>query len=236
MKELARYAQTLLGINLSAAQLAAFERYESELLEWNTRMNLTAIQEPEMVRIKHFLDSLTCWCVMRDSPGERMIDVGTGAGFPGLPLKIIYPAMQLTLVESVGKKIAFCRHIIDVLELDRVEVVQGRAEELGQDPKYRERYDWTVARAVANLPVLTEYLLPLARVGGQMLAMKGESGPAEAHSAEHAIRVLGGHLRKLIPITLPGIVEERYLIVVDKTATTPSTYPRRVGVASKKPL
>ncbi len=236
MKEFAQQAYNLLGIRLTPSQVKALEIYEQELLDWNQRFNLTAIQEPDKIRIKHFLDSLTCLYVMRDSPVERVIDVGTGAGFPGLPLKILNPGIQLTLVESVGKKAGFCRHIADTLKLDDVEVIIERAETVGQMPAHRQKYDWAVARAVAVMPVLAEYLLPLVRVGGGMLAMKGESAPAEAHTAEHALRVLGGHLRKLVPVTLPGVVEERYLIVVDKIAATPGAYPRRVGLPAKHPL
>lgn len=236
MGELGRLTWALIGVRLTAAQIAALERYEAELLEWNSRFNLTAIRNPEQIRLKHFLDSFTCMCVMRDSPMERVIDVGTGAGFPGLPLKIIQPNMQLTLVESVGKKANFCRHIISTLGLEGVEVIQGRAEALGQSKAHRERYDWALARAVAVMPVLAEYLLPLVRVGGAMLAMKGQSGPSEAHSAEYAFKLLGGHLRKIFPIHLPQVAEERYLVVVDKIAATPPAYPRNVGLASKKPL
>jgi 16S rRNA (guanine527-N7)-methyltransferase len=126
--------------------------------------------------------------------------------------------------------------VVQTLGLQSVEVVQERVEDLGQAPAHRERYDWAVARAVAILPVLAEYLLPLVRIGGSMLAMKGESGPAEAHSAEKALRLLGGHLRQLLPVTLPGVSEERYLVVIDKIAATPQAYPRRVGVPTKKPL
>jgi len=236
MNEMAHYAQILTGTRLTTAQIAAFERYEKELLEWNTRFNLTAIKEPEKIRTKHFLDSLTCICGMRDTPVDRVIDVGSGAGFPGLPLKIIFPGMRLTLVESVGKKVSFCRHIVRALGLEGVEVIQERAEILGQTAAYREQYDWAVARAVAIMPILMEYLLPLVRVGGAAMAMKGESGPAEAHTAEHAIRVLGGHLRKLMPITLPGVADERYLLIVDKVAATPGGFPRRTGIPTKKPL
>lgn len=228
--------QRLLGLRLTPAQLDALTLYERELLDWNTRFNLTAIRKTEDVHIKHFLDSLTCLQAMRESPGERLIDVGTGAGFPGIPLKIILPRLQLTLVESVGKKADFCRHMVGMLELQGVEIVQERAEVIGQLPAYRERYDWAVARAVAILPVLAEYLLPLVRVGGNMLAMKGESGPAEAHTAERALRILGGHLRQLLPVTLPGVSEERYLIIIDKIAATPAAYPRRIGMPAKKPL
>lgn len=236
MKELVPLAQSIIGIHLTAAQLAAFERYERELLEWNARINLTAIREPEQIRIKHFLDSLTCLCVMQSTPMDWVIDVGTGAGFPGIPLKILYPKMRLTLVESVGKKANFCRHVVETLGLEGVEVIHERVETIGQSPAHREKYDWALARAVAILPVLSEYLLPLVRVGGAMLAMKGESGPAEAHAAENATRILGGHLKKILPVTLPGVVEERYLVVVDKVAATPPGYPRRVGLPSKNPL
>jgi 16S rRNA (guanine527-N7)-methyltransferase len=236
VKDLAKYARILSGVRLGPGQLAALEVYERELLDWNVRINLTAIHEIDRIRIKHFLDSITCMCVMRESSMERVIDVGTGAGFPGIPLKICYPSMHLTLVESVGKKASFCRHVVRTLELESVEVVQERAETLGQMPAYREQYDWAVARAVAVMPVLAEYLLPLVKVGGSMLAMKGESAPAEAHSAEHALRLLGGHLRKLVPVTLPGVAEEHYLVVIDKVAATPQNLPRRVGQPAKKPL
>lgn len=228
--------QNLIGLKLSERQMAAFERFEHELLEWNDRFNLTAIRDVIGIRTKHFLDSLTCLMVMRDNPPARLIDVGTGAGFPGIPLKIIYPSLQLTLVESVGKKVEFCRHVVNVLKLERVEVVQARAEDLGNLVAHRERYDWAVARAVANLPTLVEYLLPLVKIGGVVLSQKGENGPAEAHAADHATRILGGHLRQLRKATLPGVVEERYLIVIDKIAATPPQYPRRVGVPAKKPL
>jgi 16S rRNA (guanine527-N7)-methyltransferase len=236
MKNLAQQAKAILDIRLSPGQIEAFQLYENTLLEWNSRFNLTAIRDPQEVRTKHFLDSLSCLLAMRETPLERVIDVGTGAGFPGLPLKIVCPKMRLTLVESVGKKAEFCRQVIDILQLDGVRVVQDRVEVLGQSKGHRERYDWALGRAVALMPVLAEYLLPLVKVGGRMLAMKGESGPAEAHSAERSMRVLGGHLQQLIPVTLPGVAEDRYLVVVDKVAATPKIYPRRVGVPAKQPI
>jgi 16S rRNA (guanine527-N7)-methyltransferase len=236
MKYLAQITQTLIGIRLSAAQLSTFEHYERILLEWNTRLNLTAIRDPVEVDVKHFLDSLTCLTAMRETPAERIIDVGTGAGFPGIPLKIVCPAMRMTLVESVGKKADFLRFAVKDLGLEGVTVLQDRAENLGQMSAHRERYDWALGRAVAVMAVLAEYLLPLVKVGGRVLAMKGESGPAEAHSAENSMRIMGGHLRQLIPVTLPTVVEQRYLIVVDKVAATPQVYPRRVGMPAKKPL
>jgi 16S rRNA (guanine527-N7)-methyltransferase len=236
MTELARAVETILGLRLTPSQLAALACYENELLAWNTRVNLTAIDTPETIRLKHFLDSLTCLLVMRDRPAGRVIDVGSGAGFPGLPVKIVLPATRLTLLDSVGKKTDFCRHIAQKLGLENVDVIQGRAEELGHQREHREQYDWALARAVATLPVLAEYLLPLVRVGGGMIAMKGESAPAEAHVAEKAFRLLGGSLKRMLPVTLPGVADERYLVVVDKVAATPQQYPRRVGVPAKKPL
>ena len=236
MKQLARQVFDQTGLHLTAGQLAALAQYEKELLDWNTRINLTAIRDPEGIHVKHFLDSLTCVPVLREAQANRLIDVGTGAGFPGLVLKIALPALQVTLVESVGKKADFCRHVTKTLKLENVSIVQDRIEALGQTREHREQYDWAVARAVASMPVLAEYLLPMVRVGGGILAMKGESGPAEVHASEHALRVLGGHLRQLVPVILPGVVEERYLVVVDKVAATPPAYPRRVGVPSKRPL
>jgi 16S rRNA (guanine527-N7)-methyltransferase len=236
MNELARHAREIVGIQLSSAQLTALKRYEEALIDWNRQFNLTAIDQPEKIRIKHFLDSLTCLKAMRDTPIDRVVDVGAGAGFPGLPLKIVCPPMRLTLVESVGKKASFCQHVVDTLGLENVTVLAERAEVVGTLPEHRERYDWALARAVAALPVLAEYLLPFVQIGGRVLAMKGESGPAEAHAAERALQLLGGHLRQLIPVTLPGVEEQRYLVVIDKVAATPDRFPRRVGIPSKRPL
>ena len=210
--------------------------YERELLDWNQKFNLTAIRDVESIRTKHFLDSFSCVLAWKAKPPHHLVDVGTGAGFPGIPLKIIYPAMQLTLVESVGKKAMFCQHIVRVLGLEHVNVIQARAEALGQSPQHREKYDWAVARAVANLNVLSEYLIPLVKVGGMALAQKGESGPAEAQSAEKAMELLGGKLKQLIPVNLPGVADDRYLVVVEKIAATPPKYPRKPGIPMKQPL
>ncbi len=236
MEKFVREVRSLVGIHLTQRQVAAFQRYESELLEWNVKYNLTAIRDADGIRSKHFLDSVTCLLAWRDRPPNTLIDIGTGAGFPGIPLKIVCPRLKVTLVDSVGKKLDFCRHMIEVLGLEDVACVQARAEEIGLKEEHRERYDWAVARAVANLPVLVEYLLPLVRVGGAALAQKGASGPQEAHSAQNAIRLLGGHLRQIIPVLLPGVAEERFLVVVDKTSATPPGYPRRVGLPSKRPI
>lgn len=234
--ELEQHLRSLGWIKLSATQCRNFQLYEQALLDWNRRINLTAIRNPEQIQIKHFLDSLSCLLAMGGSCMEQVVDVGTGAGFPGIPLKIACPEIQLTLVESVAKKAQFCRHIVDLLGMRGVEVLPERAENIGQNPIYRQRFDWAVARAVAEMPVLVEYLLPLVRVGGAVLAMKGEGAPAETQAAEHAVRLLGGRLRRLMPVTLPSVVEERYLVIVDKIAATPHGYPRRSGLPAKKPL
>jgi 16S rRNA (guanine527-N7)-methyltransferase len=236
MEKLAQEAKTLFNIHLTGRQVTELIKYEKELLEWNQKFNLTAIRDAESIRTKHFLDSFSCVLAWRVSPPNQLIDVGTGAGFPGLPIKILYPNLKLTLVESVGKKAMFCQHIVSVLGLEHVEVIQSRAEDLGQDPQHREKYDWAVARAVANLNVLSEYLIPLVKVGGIMLAQKGESGPAEAQSAEKTIELLGGKLKQLIPLNLPGVADDRYLVVVDKVAATPPKYPRKPGIPAKQPL
>jgi 16S rRNA (guanine527-N7)-methyltransferase len=236
MEKLARDAQELFNVHLTGRQVMSLITYERELMDWNQKFNLTAIRDVEAIRTKHFLDSFSCVLAWKANPPHRLVDVGTGAGFPGLPLKILYPTMKLTLVESVGKKAMFCHHIVRVLGLEGVDVIQARVEKLGQMKDHRECYDWALARAVANMNVLSEYLLPLVRVGGTMLAQKGESGPAEAQSAEKAIKLLGGKLKQLLPVNLPGVADDRYLVLVDKVAATPPNYPRKPGIVAKQPL
>ena len=236
MEQLVHNAQLLFDVHLTDRQVSLLVQYEKELLEWNQRINLTAIREVEAIRTKHFLDSFSCVLAWKTSSPNRLIDIGTGAGFPGLPLKIIYPNLILTLVESVGKKAKFCQHLVNVLGLEDVDVIQTRAEDIGQDSKHREQYDWAVARAVANLNVLSEYLLPLVKVGGSMLAQKGENGTNEARSAEQAMKLLGGELREVIPIKLPDVTEARYLVIIEKVAATPRNYPRNPGIPAKQPL
>jgi len=228
-----------LNITLTGRQLAAFETCYRELVAWNQRFNLTAITDWEGVLVRHFLDSLSCLKALPRvelSAGARIIDVGTGAGFPGLPLKIVCPGMRLTLLEATDKKVTFLEHLVRVLGLKGVEAIHGRAEELGHNPAHRERYDWALARAVAEMPTLTEYLLPLVRVGGAVLAQKGEGAAAEVHGADTAIATLGGQVRQLVPVELRGLAETRYLVVVDKVAATPDKYPRRPGMPEKRPL
>jgi 16S rRNA (guanine527-N7)-methyltransferase len=237
MERLVRTAYELLNLRLSASQLQAFRRYADELIDWNQRVNLTAITDPEDIEVRHFVDSLSCLRVMKPrTPGLRVIDVGTGAGFPGLPVKIACPNVDLTLVEATGKKVAFLHHVIEALGLEGVTLVNERVEALGQMAEHREQYDWTLARAVAGMRTLAEYLLPLCRVGGHCLAQKGESAHQEVAGAQRALELLGGHLVQLTPVELPTVAETRYLVDIEKVAATPPRYPRRVGVPSKRPL
>lgn len=222
------------GLPLNADQLRQFARYADELLAWNARTNLTAITDRQGIYVRHFLDSLALarfW----GQPPATLADIGAGAGFPGVPLKILHPPLALTLIESVGKKTAFLTHVINVLGLTQTRVVTGRAETLGRDPGERERYDVVTARAVAGLRVLAEYALPLLRVGGLLLAPKGADVAGEVEGARRAMALLGGTIEQIIPIELPG-VEPRILVVARKVAPTDPRYPRAVGIPARRPL
>ena len=237
MNAFAETVTTLLGVRLSPQQIQALESYQEQLLDWNQRHSLTAIRDIEGVQVKHFLDSLTvllAW--QRHLPPVSMIDVGSGAGFPGLVLKLVWPSTRLTLVESVHKKADFCQHMVDHLGLEGVQVLPERAEVIGQDPDHRHNYDLAIARAVARMPILMEYLLPLAHRNGIVMAMKGETAPIETQSATNAIKLLGGKLHKLVHVELPGVVEERFIVVINKIAPTPQEYPRRTGIPAKSPI
>jgi len=230
-------ARQLLGLQLSREQIAAFKLLEEELLEWNSRFNLTAIRDKEGIETKHFLDSLTCLMALDSNAAPRsLIDIGTGAGFPGIPLKLMLPNMRLTLVESIQKKAGFCTHIVEKLGLRQVQVLLERAEDVGQDPNHRESYDLATARAVAAMPTLVEYLLPLVRIGGLVIMQKGESAQLEALKSEKIIQRLGGKIRVILPVELPGVADERYLVVLEKVARTSAEYPRRTGLPAKQPL
>jgi 16S rRNA (guanine527-N7)-methyltransferase len=230
-----------LGLRLTDQQLEAFQCYYEELVAWNQKFNLTAITEYEQVQIRHFVDSLSCLLAGETRqalgrPQARMIDVGAGAGFPGIPLKLVCPGARLTLLEATGKKVAFLAHLVERLALPAVTPIKSRAEELAHDLEHREDYDLVLARAVADLPVVVEYTLPFCKVGGFVVAQKGEAGGAEAWGAEGAIRLLGGELRQVVPVELPGLPEDRSLVVVEKVGPTPAKYPRRPGIPSKRPL
>jgi 16S rRNA (guanine527-N7)-methyltransferase len=230
-----------LGLRLTAQQQAAFQVYYEELVAWNQKFNLTAITEYEQVQIRHFLDSLSCLLaeetrVALNRPEARTIDVGAGAGFPGIPIKLVYPSVRLTLLEATGKKVTFLEHMIGLLALRRVTAIHARAEELARDPAHREQYDLVLARAVAEMPVVAEYTLPFWKVGGWVIAQKGEAGAAEAWSADQAIKLLGGELRRVVHVELPGLPEDRSLVIIEKVSPTPEAYPRRPGIPSKRPL
>ncbi len=225
-----------LGAPLSAGQVAQFAAYEALLLEWNERIALTAIREPHQLRVRHFLDALSCAAATGPLDGQALIDIGSGAGFPGLPLKILYPGLRLTLVDSVAKKARFLELVAAELGLGDVRIIAERAEVLGQDPAHRERYDWATARAVAELRVLAELLLPLVRAGGRALAQKGASAAEELAAAGRAIAALGGGAARIVPVRLPESEATHHLVIIDKAAATGSRYPRRAGIPAKRPL
>jgi 16S rRNA (guanine527-N7)-methyltransferase len=231
-----------LGFSLTPHQLDQFDLYYRTLVDWNSRINLTAIVEYEAVQVRHFLDSLTVAAALRDElgglppSGYTLVAIGTGAGFPGVPLKIVWPQLHVTLVDSIAKKISFLTALVETLGLKDVTILTARAEELGQDKAHRQRYEAVTARAVASLPVLCEYCLPLAKVGGLMLApKKGDISP-EIEGARRAAAILGGDEPQLHPFTLPGEDGERYVVTMRKTRPTPPGYPRRVGLAKSRPL
>jgi len=225
-----------MGIELTAEQVSSFEVYYGELEEWNRRVNLTAIVDREGVQVKHFLDSLTVAPLIGDHV-LHLIDIGSGAGFPGVPLKIACPGIDLMLVESVNKKAAFLRHLVARLNLEGVEVAAGRAETLAHDERCRERFDIAVCRAVAGLATLAELSLPFCCVGGRFIAMKKGDIDNEVASSERAVELLGRKLVEVKPVELDEFEgERRSLVLVDKLEPTPDKYPRRPGVPRKRPL
>lgn len=233
-----------LGVPLSDTQIEQFQRYYAALIEWNKLFNLTSITELDDVQNKHFLDSIMGLPILAETLGEALplrralhaIDVGTGAGFPGVVLKIMWPNLRLTLLDGTGKKIRFLTELVKFLGLENVRVVQGRAEEVGRNESFRGQFDLVTARAVAPLNTLAEYLLPLARRDGYVLAYKGPSLPLEFMEARKAVDLLGGEVERMAPVTLPNTDEERFLLLIRKVSRTPITYPRGQGLPKKKPL
>jgi len=224
------------SLPLSDEQIRAFSQYQELLLEWNQKMNLTAITEPQEIAVKHFIDSLSCLDQAVFPIGCSVVDVGTGAGFPGLPLKIVRPDIQLCLIDSLQKRTVFLQTVTQALELKDVEIRHLRAEEAGRQKPYRARFDVAVSRAVARLSVLCELCLPFVRTGGYFVAMKGAKFREEIAAAEAAIRLLGGHIRQVKEISLPGLNDVRAVIYIEKKKGTPDKYPRRAGIPEKDPL
>jgi 16S rRNA (guanine527-N7)-methyltransferase len=228
-----------LHISLTDHQLKQFMAYYELLVEYNRVMNLTAITEFDDVMKKHFVDSLSLVKVFYDFLNNNdisLIDVGTGAGFPGIPLKIAFPDLSVTLLDSLNKRVNFLQTVIDELELKKIDAIHGRAEDFAKKGKLREQYDLCVSRAVANLSTLSEYCLPYVKVGGVFVSYKSEKIEEEKAAAEHAISILGGEVEKQVEFMLPSSDIYRNLIVIRKTKETPGKYPRKAGTAAKEPL
>lgn len=230
------------GIELDKDQIGKFLLFLQELKEWNRKVNLTAINDEEEILVKHFIDSLSCLLGVPSKIYQKIrkiIDIGSGAGFPGIPLKIYQPRFELTLLEATRKKVEFMRYISGKLGFERsLKVIHGRAEEYGRNGEYREKYDLAVSRAVSNLAILAEYCLPFVKIGGIFISQKGREIKGELQKAGKAIEVLGGRVREVIPykLSLREGELERNLVVIDKVEKTPEDYPRRTGVVVKRPI
>ncbi len=231
-----RAAAQTYNVALSDQQVEAYRIYYELLIEWNEKINLTAITQPEQVAVKHMIDSLSCHNANVFFEGCSVIDVGTGAGFPGLPLKIFQENIQLTLLDSLNKRVKFLATIVETLQLNKVEVIHSRAEEGARQKVHREKYDVAVSRAVARLNVLCELCMPYVKVGGYFVALKGAQYVAEVDEAKHAVVILGGIFEKIVPVKLPGIDDVRAIIYVKKIKPTPVLYPRKAGTPEKDPL
>lgn len=225
-----------LGITLEQSQMDAFLQYYELLTEWNSFMNLTAITEFKEVCIKHFLDSLSLIKVMDCHQKLKVIDIGTGAGFPGIPLKIAFPELRITLLDSLGKRVKFLNEVIQKLDLKEIEAIHGRAEDYAKPTELRESFDICVSRAVANLATLSEYCLPYVKTGGHFISYKSEKIVEEKQQAQKAIAVLGGEIASQNEFMLPFSDIYRNLFVIKKIKKTPAKYPRKAGLPSKEPL
>lgn len=221
-------------IEFTEEQLKKFYDYMNLLIEWNQKINLTAITEPKEIILKHFIDSLTINKYIQQN--STLADVGTGAGFPGIPLKIIRSDLKITLVDSLNKRINFLNDVIEKLDLKGIEAVHSRIEEFGKNKKYRESFKNVTARAVANLTVLSEYLIPIAKIGGQCICMKGSNIEEEIETGKNAIKILGGKIKDINEFDLPDSDISRNIIIIDKIKNTPNKYPRKPGTPSKEPI
>jgi 16S rRNA (guanine527-N7)-methyltransferase len=224
------------GMELTSQQLSQFETYYELLVEWNEKMNLTAITEKEEVYLKHFYDSVTAGFYFDFNKKISVCDVGAGAGFPAIPLKICFPDIQLTVVDSLNKRIGFLQHVVDELQLKDVSLYHDRAETFAHRPEFRQQFDLVMARAVARLSVLSELCLPLVKKGGHFLGMKGANLPEEVRDGEKAVKLLGGKIRDIHSFFLPIEESERNIVIIEKLNDTPKKFPRKPGTPNKSPI
>ena len=222
------------NIPINEKQKSDFEIYAKMLVEWNKKMNLTSITQENEIAIKHFIDSISVIKYLNLNKNASLIDIGTGAGFPGIPIKIMYPDMKLTLLDSLNKRLIFLNEVCNLINV-KADIVHARAEELSQKDNYREKFDYAISRAVANLPSLCEYCMPYVKKGGLFISMKGSDGEKELSLAKDAVSVLGGKFEKLYQFYLPD-ESMRSIIAISKVSTTPAKYPRRGTKISKNPL
>lgn len=225
-----------IGISLNEKQLQQFQDFYELLIEKNKVMNLTAITEEEEVIDKHFIDSLTCKRVIDMDQVKSVIDIGTGAGFPGIPLKIVYPEIDFVLLDSLNKRVKFLNEVIDTLHLEKIQAVHGRAEDLARKPEFRGKFDLCVSRAVANLSTLSEYCIPFVRVNGYFVSYKAKKGLEEIHQSDHCMKELGSKIMDTDEFQLTDHDSERVLIKIKKCKGTSKLYPRKAGIPSKNPL
>lgn len=235
MEQLKRKSEAL-NIVLNEKQLAMFETYYEMLVEKNKVMNLTAITEKNEVIDKHFIDSISLKKAMDVTKPVKVLDLGTGAGFPGIPLKIAYPNLQVTLLDSLNKRIKFLQEVIEELSLEEIDAIHGRAEDYAKQSGYREQFDICVSRAVANLATLSEYCLPYVKQGGCFISYKSGAVQEELEQSKKAIKELGGRVKEVIPFVLPDTDIERTFVVIEKVKQTPRKYPRKAGLPSKEPI
>lgn len=232
--ELMRFYGEENGITFNEEQLELFFKYMNLLIEWNKKMNLTAIIDLKEIIIKHFIDSLTILNFIKDK--KNLVDVGTGAGFPGIPLKIMDQNIEIVLVDSLNKRINFLNEVIKELDLENIKAIHSRVEEFGKNVQYREKFDIATSRAVANLSVLSEYLIPLVKINGECICMKGAEIEAEVNNSQKAIEVLGGNIENIVSFELPKTDMKRNIIIIEKIRKTPNKYPRKSGTPAKEPI
>ena len=233
-KEIIKRQVKLLKIELSENKIKKFYNYMNLLIEWNQKINLTSITDPKEIILKHFIDSLTINKYIKEN--TKMIDVGTGAGFPGIPLKILRDDIEIILLDSLNKRIKFLDIVIEELKLNKISTIHSRAEDIGRDEKYREKFDYATSRAVANLSTLAEYLIPLVKIKGEVIAMKGAEIKEELETSKKSINVLGGKLNSVEEFCLPETNMKRSVIIIQKETKTPNKFPRKAGLPSKEPI